>query len=147
MAASALGAPRTHGDMRTRRRARAEALALLVALIPAGFAMKLYGSRFVADSLAGAAYELFWCLLAFVLFPSRRAAARIAALVLLATGALEFVQLVDHPALEAIRRTFIGRTIIGNAFAWSDFPYYVLGCAIGWAIMHSIAPKGGSASS
>ena len=33
------------------------------------------------------------------------------------------------PILVAIRSTFLGHALIGSTFAWSDFPYYVVGCA------------------
>lgn len=103
--------------------------------------MKLYGTPLLANSLAGALYEVFWCLLAFAAFPSRGNAWRIAVIVFLATGGLEFVQLFDHPLLDSIRSTFIGRTLIGNAFAWSDFVYYAMGCLASWSVMRAIAPR------
>ena len=132
--------------MRPRTRARSVALVLVLALTPAGFAMKLYGTRFIANNLSGAAYEVFWCLFVFLIVPSRRASSWIAAGVLIITCALEFVQLIEHPALEAIRGNFIGRTVIGNAFAWRDFPYYFLGSAMGWGLMRTIAPREDSGS-
>jgi hypothetical protein len=58
-----------------------------------------------------------------------------AIVVLLATCALEFLQLWHPPFLEYLRSSFIGRTVLGTSFAWLDFPYYVLGCWIGWLWM------------
>jgi hypothetical protein len=56
----------------------------------------------------------------------------IASSVLAITCVLEFLQLWHPPFLQLIRNTFIGRTILGSYFTWSDFPYYFLGSGIGW---------------
>jgi hypothetical protein len=48
---------------------------------------------------------------------------------------LEFIQLWHPTFLEFLRSNFIGRTILGTSFNWSDFPYYLAGCAIGWLLM------------
>ena len=55
----------------------------------------------------------------------------IAALVFAVTAFLEFTQLW-HPAfLIPVRENFLGRTLIGNSFTWSDFPYYLAGVSLG----------------
>ena len=63
--------------------------------------------------------------------------------VLVVTCTLAFLQLW-HPAfLEAIRSTFLGRTLIGTTFAWWDLPHYAVGCALGtW--LGSLLRGGGS---
>jgi hypothetical protein len=48
------------------------------------------------------------------------------------------VQLLDKPFLEIIRSNFIGQTIIGNSFSWSDFPYYIVGSVLGYLIIESL---------
>ena len=105
----------------------------LAALIPAGFLTKAYRGPFqawVRDSLGGVLYEVFWIWLLSLLLPRWRTWI-IMVSVLAATSLLEVGQLW-HPAfLESVRRSFIGRTLIGTAFSWLDFPHYVLGCAIG----------------
>jgi len=52
--------------------------------------------------------------------------------VFIVTCLLECLQLWHPPFLEVLRSGFIGRTIIGTSFVWSDFIYYVLGCLAGW---------------
>jgi Flp pilus assembly protein TadB len=48
---------------------------------------------------------------------------------------LEFLQLWHPSFLEFLRSNFIGRTILGTSFTWSDFPYYLVGGGIGWLLM------------
>ncbi len=108
-------------------------LALVAAL---GLCTKLYrgpGRDWVAFSLGGVFYVVFWCLLFRLLLPRARAWA-IAAVVLAVTCALEFLQLWRPPLLEAVRSTFVGRALIGNQFQASDFVYYAAGAVIGWAL-------------
>jgi hypothetical protein len=57
---------------------------------------------------------------------------KIAAGVLAATCVLEFLQLWHPPFLEALRSNFLGATILGTTFDWTDFPYYFAGSGIGW---------------
>jgi hypothetical protein len=122
----------------------------LVAVIPLGFATKLYsgpGAGWINCSLGGLFYVLFWCLLVQLLRPHWRAV-RIAAGVLLVTCGLEFLQLWQTPLLEPVRGTFLGRTLLGDTFAWSDFPWYFAGGALGgwWLERVNRARCGGSAA-
>lgn len=116
------------------QRLRIGLLISLLILTPCGFYTKFYSGPYqswVADSLSGVLYVIFWCL---VLKLSRQQCNdfKIASLVLLLTIGLEFLQLWHPPVLEALRRNFIGRTILGNSFSWFDLPYYVLGSGIGY---------------
>ncbi len=122
-------------------RARLIAAALAAATVPLGFGLKASGSRFLSNMLAGSVYEVFFCLLAFAVFPTRRAALRIALSVFLATSLLEFLQLVDHPLLASARSTFIGRAFLGSTFSWVDFPFYAFGSMVGLGLMAAIAPR------
>jgi hypothetical protein len=106
----------------------------LAVIVPIGFYSKLYrgpGARWANDSLGGVFYVVFWCLV-FSWFRPRWPPVRIAAIVLAATCGLEFLQLYHPPLLELLRSTFLGATILGTTFEWSDFPYYFLGAALGW---------------
>jgi hypothetical protein len=47
------------------------------------------------------------------------------------TCGLEASQLWHPVFLEAVRGSFLGRTLIGMSFAWSDFAYYAIGCLFG----------------
>ena len=107
----------------------------LALIVPLGFAFKLYGGPghvWFNDYGAAVLYEVFWCLLAGLVFDPRKHALRIAVVVFVITCALEFLQLVDTPLLSAIRRYRLGQYLIGTTFVWWDFPHYVLGCVLGW---------------
>ncbi|MBN1130882.1 MAG: DUF2809 domain-containing protein [Chitinispirillaceae bacterium] len=123
-------------------RSRIPVFLLIVVVVPLGFGLKYYGGPGREwCNLYGAAvlYELFWCLVAFLVFPSRKAVPWIASGVLLGTCVLELLQLFHHPALTAVRSSLVGVWLIGNSFDWFDFPHYVLGSAIGWAVLRHIA--------
>ena len=106
----------------------------LIIIIPVGFYSKFYKGPvdvWVNDSLGGAFYEIFWCLVVF-LFLNKTAPWKIAVVVFSITCSLEFLQLWHPSFLEVIRSNFIGRTIIGTSFVWSDFIYYIFGSLVGW---------------
>jgi hypothetical protein len=121
----------------------------LLIIIPVGFYSKFYrgpGANWVNNSLGGVFYEIFWCLLILLIAdilrkpdPLKKTGyyrePLIAAAVLIMTCILEFLQLWHPPVLESLRSSFIGRTVLGTTFAWSDFPYYFLGTGIGWIWM------------
>jgi len=112
----------------------------ILIIVPLGIYSKFYSgqaARWVNDSLGGVLYVIFWCLLAF-LFLSNTKPWKIAAVVFAVTCFLEFLQLWHPPLLEFLRSNFIGRTILGTSFTWSDFPYYLVGCGIGWLWMKSL---------
>lgn len=112
-------------------------LLLIIIVTPLGFYTKCYGgpgAYWVNNSLGGILYEIFWCLVAFLFFPRERAFI-IAGTVFIITCMLEILQLWRPPFLQAIRNTFIGKTLIGTSFVWSDFVYYLIGCSIGLLIM------------
>jgi hypothetical protein len=56
------------------------------------------------------------------------------------TCALEFLQLWHPPLLESLRSNFIGRTILGSYFDWSDFTYYFAGSALGYLWLRLMPP-------
>ncbi|MCB2197479.1 MAG: DUF2809 domain-containing protein [Bacteroidetes bacterium] len=114
---------------------------LLALIIPLGFYSKLYsgiGSDWVNNKLGGVFYEIFWCLVFFIIFTKSKPI-HVAVGVLVVTSLLEFVQLLNNAFLEVIRSNFIGQTIIGNSFAWSDFPYYVAGALVGYLILKKVS--------
>ena len=84
------------------------------------------------DYAGGILYEVFWCLVLIFVWPSASALG-IALWVLGVTCFLEFLQLWHPPFLELVRSTFVGCTLIGTSFTWWDFPYYIIGCGIGWS--------------
>ena len=112
----------------------------LVVIVPLGFYSKFYAgpaAAWVNNSLGGVFYEVFWCLLISLSLDTARPGV-VAAFVLIVTCCLEFLQLWHPPFLALLRSTFIGRTILGTSFTWSDFPYYFLGCGIGWLWMRQL---------
>ena len=109
-------------------------LASLIIIIPIGFYTKFYSgpaADWVNNSLGGVFYEIFWCLVVVFLFQKTKSGT-ISLIVLIVTCILEFLQLWHPPVLECIRSNFIGGTILGSSFSWSDFLYYFIGSAIGW---------------
>ena len=104
-------------------------LLCLMIIIPLGFYSKFYtgpAEGWVNNSLGGILYVVFWSLLTSLFFARIRAWI-IAAIVLLTTCMLEFLQLWHPPFLEVIRSTFIGVTLIGNSFSGLDLVHYVIG--------------------
>ncbi len=112
----------------------------ILIIVPLGLYSKFYSgqaARWVNNSLGGVLYVIFWCLFAF-LFLSNAKPWKIAAVVFAITCFLEFLQLWHPPLLAFLRSNFIGRTILGTTFTWSDFPYYIVGGGIGWLWMKSL---------
>ena len=127
---------------------RGWAVVSLLIIVPIGFYSKFYtgpAANWVNDSLSGVFYEIFWCILVF-LFLHNTKPWIIATFVLMMTCLLEFLQLWHPPFLEFIRSYFIGRAVLGTSFTWSDFPYYFLGCSIGWLWMRWLQNAGKSPS-
>ena len=124
-------------------RRRVFSLIALLIITPLGFFTKFYSgsaAAWVNNSLGGVFYEIFWCLLIFLFFTKFKPAL-IATAVFLITCALEFTQLWKPEFLEIMRENFIIRTVIGNSFTWSDFPYYLIGSLAGFAMMEMIKRK------
>jgi hypothetical protein len=112
-------------------------------LIPAGFLTKAYRGPlqiWVGGSLGGVLYEMFWIWLISLIFPRWRTWLIIVS-VLAATSIIEAGQLWQPAFLVSVRRSFIGRTLIGTSFSWLDFPHYVLGCAMGGAWIGRLKKK------
>lgn len=105
----------------------------LCVVTPLGFWCKSYhgfGNWFYLYG-GGVLYEIFFCLVLFLLWPKKKNAIKIAIGVLTVTCLLETLQLWHPPFLETIRSTYWGRVFIGTTFVWLDFPHYVLGCLVG----------------
>jgi hypothetical protein len=121
-----------------------KALAIsLAVIIPFGFLTKTYRGplqAWVEGSLGGVLYEMFWIWLVSFFFPRWRTWIIVVS-VLAVTSILEAGQLWHPPFLVSVRRSFIGRTLIGTSFAWLDFPHYVIGCAIGAAWIGRLKKK------
>ena len=115
-------------------RTRIWTLISLLIIVPIGFYSKFYtgpAEKWVNNSLGGVFYVIFWCLLVFLVFPDGKPRV-MASGVLLVTCLLEVLQLWQPPFLQWLRSYFMGRTILGTAFTWSDFLYYIVGWGFGW---------------
>ena len=115
----------------------------LALIIPLGFCTKTYSgpaSGWVHNSLGGVLYVIFWSILFSLFFPRSRRW-KIALAVLLATCSLEILQLWHPPFLEAIRSTFMGATLIGNSFSWTDMIHYLIGSLLSLALLSWILLK------
>ena len=119
-------------------------LVSLAFVVPAGLYGKRYyhgpAEHFIQDSLGGVIYVILWCLVWAIIRPEWRAES-IAAGVLAATCVLEFLQLWHPPLLEWLRSFFLGRTILGSYFDWSDFIYYFAGAALGYLWLRLMPPR------
>jgi len=116
------------------------AIIILLILVPVGFYTKIYSGPacdWINDKLGGVFYEIFWCLVFYILLPKSKPV-KIAIWVFVITCILEFVQLLDNAFLDIIRSNFIGQTIIGNSFTWRDFPYYFIGSVLGYLILKNL---------
>jgi hypothetical protein len=85
------------------------------------------------DATGGSLYVMFWIFGAVLLFP-QASSWKIAIVVLIATCAIEFLQLWQPAWLQALRRTLPGRLVLGTTFSWADFPPYVVGTLCGWRL-------------
>lgn len=94
---------------------------------------KVSGVEFLANSVAGCFYVIFWIQLVG-LFIERHAVA-ISLSVLAVTCGLEFLQLWQPDWLQAIRATLPGRALLGTTFSWMDFPYYFIGAFAGFLVL------------
>ena len=106
----------------------------IVIVVPVGFLCKLYSgpvSSWVNDSLGGVFYEIFWCLLIFLFFRKMKPV-YIAIIVFVITCILEIIQLWHPPFLQFLRSFFLGKTVLGTSFTWTDFPYYFIGCIVSY---------------
>ena len=127
-------------ELNTMSKNRIVTILCIILITPIGFATKFYNgpaAEWISNSMGGALYEIFWCLIIYLLFPKLKIW-RIVFGVFLLTCLLEFLQLYSNPILAAVRSTFIGRTIIGTSFVASDFIYYFLGSISGWLILKEI---------
>ncbi len=108
-----------------------------------GFASKFYsgvGAHWANNSLAGLFYEIFWCLVVFLVFPGLKAW-RIGIWVFCITSVLELLQLWHPVFLQNVRNTFAGAALLGNSFNWMDYPYYLAGCMLGAAIINFLKQR------
>ncbi|ALF54571.1 hypothetical protein ACX27_19725 [Nostoc piscinale CENA21] len=106
----------------------------LIIVLPIGllYSHYRYSIEGFNQEIGGILYEIFWCLLAFLFIPTRKAVWQIPLWVLAITCLLEFMQLWHPPFLNWVRSFWWGRMLIATTFTWVDFPYYFIGSGLGW---------------
>jgi glycopeptide antibiotics resistance protein len=118
---------------RPRVRYRLLLLVGMIVIVPLGYGVRFSGNGWLNDFLGSVAYEVFWVFLAMFLFP-KASVAKVAIAVCVATCAIEFLQLWQHPTYLAIKATMIGRLVLGSSFYLPDFLSYGVGSVVGWGI-------------
>ncbi|MBN1466002.1 DUF2809 domain-containing protein [candidate division KSB1 bacterium] len=111
---------------------RISTILVLLILIPIGLATKFYhgpGSTWVQLYAGDIFYPMFWFFLGLLLFPRTRPLS-MSAFVFIFSTAIEFSQLFDGALLTQLRRSFLGRTLVGTSFAAQDILYYLIGCLL-----------------
>lgn len=83
----------------------------------------------------GIPYVVFWVLFCFMLLPYRRWILPICVVATSFTCLLEFLQLWQPTWLMQFRATAFGAALLGSGFTWDDFPPYLLGGVLGYAIL------------
>jgi hypothetical protein len=107
---------------------RLRLLVALALLVPLGLLTKVAGPGLMRGYLGGVLYVVFWTYAALLARPAWPPA-RVALAILLATCAIEILQLW-HPAwLERARATPVGGMLLGSTFDPWDFPCYAVGAA------------------
>lgn len=117
---------------------RLRVLVLLAVVVPLGFWTKAYTGNWqwwVNNWASSFCYEIFFVAGAYLVWPFPSWRIRIAVTVCLVTCTLEFLQLWQPGWLQAIRETFLGRSLLGNTFTWRDLPAYPLGSFLGWLVL------------
>ncbi|MBD2136724.1 DUF2809 domain-containing protein [Anabaena sp. FACHB-1237] len=106
----------------------------LAIILPIGLSYSRYrfSVSWLNQEVGGIFYEIFWCLLAFLFIPTRKAVWQVPIWVFVITCLVEFLQLWHTPFLNFIRSYWWGKMLLGSVFTWADFPYYMMGSTLGW---------------
>lgn len=105
-------------------------------VLPLGYWLRFtpYLPEWLRDASGGAAYVMLCAFCAGAGWPAA-AAWRLAGGALAFTCLVEVSQLWHADWLDAVRRTLPGRLVLGSTFAWGDFPPYVAGALVAWALL------------
>jgi hypothetical protein len=109
-------------------------LIFMIVLIPLGLATKAYqgpAQEWINGFSGDILYEIFWVFFVTLIWP-KTLPAWVATGVFLITCIIEFLQLWQPPALQALRATMAGKLLLGTTFVWADFPHYLAGCLLAW---------------
>jgi glycopeptide antibiotics resistance protein len=112
----------------------------ILIVVPLGYFVRFAENTYWSSTFGAIAYIIFWMLLVQLLVP--KASPQWTAIgVLLATCAIEFLQLWQPPFLQALRATLPGRLVLGNTFLWDDFPPYFAGAFLGWVVIKQLRSR------
>ena len=128
----------THG--RTRTKIRGPLAVCLLLLAPLGIGTKFYAgpaAGWIHSHAGGVLYVLFWTVAVVLVVPSLSPWVA-AGGVLFVTCGLEFLQLWDPAALQALRETFLGHALLGSTFSWWDLPHYGVGAVLGALLVRGV---------
>ena len=130
----------------TRVRIRFWLFVLAFVLVGAGLIAWFAAPGWMRNPSGAILYEVFW-IVAVQAVALRWRPSRISAGVLLATSAVELLQLWAHPWLVFARSTLPGRLLLGanGGFDPSDFVWYVLGSALGYGVVRAVLARVGRA--
>jgi hypothetical protein len=90
-------------------------------------------SPFWAKYIGDALWALMFFVIVAIVLPGRSTLV-IAAIALVVCCALELSQLYHAPWIDAARKTWPGKLLLGSAFAWADLVAYLAGVTTGAAI-------------
>jgi len=116
---------------------------LFVVTIPIGLSTRKKPEWFY-EPIAKYGGDILWTSLFFflfrIIFPTKKLVT-----ILLYTYAfavsIEISQLYHANWIDDIRRTFLGKMILGFGFLWSDLICYAIGALLGWALATLIEKK------
>jgi len=135
--------------MRVRVPERVRLALAIAVVIPAGLATKFCVPGPVGQwcSLYGAAilYEICCALVLRFIVPGLTPPT-CGVVVCVGTCSLELLQLWHTPALDAVRRTFLGAATLGQSFDPWDFLYYALGSALSVPVLTALRFRGTTAA-
>ena len=118
-------------------------LAGIVCIIPFGYGVRFstaLNAPLLQDIVGSLAYQVLLMMVVAFIRP-RLSLVKCAVGVLIASSAIEFLQLCKAPAFLAVQGTWLGRVILGNTFLCADFPPYAIGCALGWLALRVLRER------
>jgi hypothetical protein len=108
---------------------RISIILILLILVPLGLSTKFYhgpGNTWVQLYAGDIFYPMFWFFIGMLLFP-RTHPVTMSIFIFFFSTAVEFSQLLNGGVLTLLRRSFLGRTLVGTSFVWLDILYYLIG--------------------
>ena len=122
---------------------------MIAVLVAFGLGSKAYsgpGEAWIRGSAGGHLLRRVW-ILAWLWVRPRTQVGSLTVVVTVVTCGIEFAQLWHPPWLDALRDTRVGGLLLGSTFAWSDFPAYLIGGVVGYALGRWSASRSGRGTS